>query len=94
MSAMWRFLESLLATVPREIAAPIAVAVFWVVLAGGCLWLADLAVDIGIPQELAAPISRAAGVKTLAVIIGVAAFIMLSAGLVVVLIFRAWRELS
>lgn len=91
---MWKFLESLLSTVPREIAALLAVAIFWIVLAGGCLWITGIASSIGIPQALAAPIIWAAGIKALATIVGVAAFIIMSAGLVVMLIVRAWREPS
>lgn len=91
---MWQFLESLLSTVPRQIAALIAVAAFWIILTLGCLWTAGIAGNIGIPQELAIPIGWVAGIKVLAVITGVIAFMMMSAGLVVILIFRAWREPS
>ena len=89
---MWQFLESLLLTLPRAIAAVVAVAVFGVFMAVGCLWIANIAVDAAIPQALASPIGWIAGIKVLVVLTVATAFVMISASLVVILVWHARRE--
>lgn len=82
----------MLSTVPREIAAVVAIAALCMLLTGGCLWLAAVAVDAAIPPALAMPIGVAAGIKTLGVIVLAMAFIVLSAGLVIMRVWRARRK--